>query len=482
AMSQSLKQIVNVLAVEFIVFYVYAVAVRCARVREAGRLAQWVRAGEGEARWLAGLRVVRRVRRGALAVVRAGEAGAQREVRVRRGALACKVRRSEGGAGSKVRAVKRRALAVREEHAAGVALFGKVYDPDHGEYEYLSVHANFSNFLVAFLTLLRISTGESFNGLLHELRFGPRDCTKNCGSQLAVPYMISFNLFSQLLLLNIVTAVLMDTYARCLQEKDRLVNPDVLHDYVTHWSKFDPTARSFIPVSNLFPLLTTMKPPIGLKRSQQDFKHSELIHYLQYLNVPLYQVRQPSWGKIFTEPKNETKVVANSRWQRARGYSREQVHKKRSSLPQGDGESGSGAAEDEGGGDGSEPAPGQERPPKPGRGRTSDDKGMDRESTARASVQPMQQRDSIASSTSNTHRMIEWTQSVVKSITRIRQSDKGPHEHCVHFRDLLEALVAFVHLLQCRQCSDSDVTAEAIKLSMIRQRTKRMRKMNVYMP
>mmetsp|Transcript_7317 Transcript_7317/g.933 ORF Transcript_7317/g.933 Transcript_7317/m.933 type:complete len:87 (+) Transcript_7317:141-401(+) len=46
---------------------------------------------------------------------------------------------------------------------AGMALFGKL---NHGEF--INEHANFENFYFAITTLFRASSGESWNGLMHD--------------------------------------------------------------------------------------------------------------------------------------------------------------------------------------------------------------------------------------------------------------------------------------------------------------------------
>ena len=76
-------------------------------------------------------------------------------------------------------------------------------------------HANFHNFGMAFLTLFRVATGDAWNGIMKDtLRKDCDDtieCYKNCCvSTIVSPiYFILFVLISQLVLVNVVIAVLM---------------------------------------------------------------------------------------------------------------------------------------------------------------------------------------------------------------------------------------------------------------------------------
>lgn len=76
-------------------------------------------------------------------------------------------------------------------------------------------HSNFSNFGMTFLTLFRIATGD-WNGIMKDtLRKdcdSASDCVKNCCVLSFVPpiYFTIFVLMSQLVLINVVVAVLME--------------------------------------------------------------------------------------------------------------------------------------------------------------------------------------------------------------------------------------------------------------------------------
>ena len=80
--------------------------------------------------------------------------------------------------------------------------------------EGIDEHSNFSNFGMTFLTLFRVATGD-WNGIMKDTMRpdcdSSSDCIKNCCILYFVPpiYFVIFVLLSQLVLINVVVAVLM---------------------------------------------------------------------------------------------------------------------------------------------------------------------------------------------------------------------------------------------------------------------------------
>merc|ERR1711907_596133 len=105
--------------------------------------------------------------------------------------------------------------------AMGVELFGTIVCNDDHPCNGMSKYANFENFGIGMLTLFRVVTGDNWNGIFKDaLRQAP-DCNDstecegsgaNCCTPmyLSIPYFIVFNVASQLLLLNIIVALLME--------------------------------------------------------------------------------------------------------------------------------------------------------------------------------------------------------------------------------------------------------------------------------
>jgi hypothetical protein len=94
---------------------------------------------------------------------------------------------------------------------AGMALFGNMTHR-----EFLNEHANFDNFGFAMFTLFRCATGESWNGIMHDLmpRTPEVNCDSSiegdCGSYFAIPYFVSFTFVGMFVMLNLLVAVLLD--------------------------------------------------------------------------------------------------------------------------------------------------------------------------------------------------------------------------------------------------------------------------------
>lgn len=81
---------------------------------------------------------------------------------------------------------------------------------------FLGRYAGFHSLPVALLTLFRCATGESWNGIMHDLMDGSgcaRPGEAGCASWAAVPFFVAYTLSSTFVLLNIVIAVILDNFA-----------------------------------------------------------------------------------------------------------------------------------------------------------------------------------------------------------------------------------------------------------------------------
>ena len=74
----------------------------------------------------------------------------------------------------------------------------------------------------AMLTLFRCLTGESYNGIMHDLMPTPTvlarcdaapDDRANCGTWASIPFFISFYVLGAMVALNLVVAVVLDAFA-----------------------------------------------------------------------------------------------------------------------------------------------------------------------------------------------------------------------------------------------------------------------------
>mmetsp|Transcript_11321 Transcript_11321/g.26831 ORF Transcript_11321/g.26831 Transcript_11321/m.26831 type:complete len:1216 (+) Transcript_11321:1-3648(+) len=201
----------------------------------------------------------------------------------------------------------------------GMNLFGGVR-----EGEFINRHANFDTFPRSMLTLMRMATGESWNGIMHDVTvsedcvlllenvtlsssswefekgdyISPRDAEYNCAScyedltgdlqvgrdalprdvynehfkdmcgqhkAVAVAYFFCFVLMCSFILLNLVIAVILDNFQSSSANEAMPVTRFHMSRFVEAWSDLDPQANCFIPVSKLSNLISELEPPLGVK-------------------------------------------------------------------------------------------------------------------------------------------------------------------------------------------------------------------------
>jgi hypothetical protein len=82
---------------------------------------------------------------------------------------------------------------------AGMSLFGEIPDD-----EFLNENVNFRSFYISMLTLWRASTGESWNGIMHE-------CYKAYGIT-AVGFWLLFQLIAFFIFMNVFIAVIGESF------------------------------------------------------------------------------------------------------------------------------------------------------------------------------------------------------------------------------------------------------------------------------
>jgi hypothetical protein len=193
----------------------------------------------------------------------------------------------------------------------GVTLFAKV---KHGEL--LNGDANFESFDLAFITLYRMSTGESFNGIMHDQRVAEPFCDptfkcmewcgvgdvggsvvdgkcvggdvekmhdldqwcgnfeetySNCGAgTTAVLYHVLFFTISAYMLLNLIVAIVLDNFSEAGDTDDIVVSQENIENFRAEWVKLDPDADERIPIGDLQTLILRVECPLGLKGSTDD--------------------------------------------------------------------------------------------------------------------------------------------------------------------------------------------------------------------
>ena len=191
--------------------------------------------------------------------------------------------------------------------------------------EYLNRHANFETVPNALLVLLRMSTGESWNGIMHDCMI-KAECTKvlrefvstageiirptevtsiwydhrdsrlhggpagaiddKCGppSTVTIVYFMLFVLLCAFLLLNLVIAVILDNFQSSTNNEELDVSQSNLVAYTRAWSQQDPRCTMYIPTAKLSRLLEFVEAPLGV--AGLPHVQMEVQNVIMSVNIP----------------------------------------------------------------------------------------------------------------------------------------------------------------------------------------------------
>uniref|UniRef100_UPI00358ED82E voltage-dependent N-type calcium channel subunit alpha-1B-like n=1 Tax=Myxine glutinosa TaxID=7769 RepID=UPI00358ED82E len=146
----------------------------------------------------------------------------------------------------------------------GMQLFGNIELSDETE---INRHNNFRSFVRALMLLFRSATGEGWQEIMLSCVSG-QDCdahssSKNCGSDFAYLYFISFIFFSSFLMLNLFVAVIMDNFEYLTRDAS-ILGPHHLDEFVRIWSEYDPAATGRLTHESVCSMLRLIPPPLGL--------------------------------------------------------------------------------------------------------------------------------------------------------------------------------------------------------------------------
>ena len=155
--------------------------------------------------------------------------------------------------------------------------------------EYINEDANFCTFGRAALTLFRCSTGESWNGLMHDAMIQPESglCSYedgNCGNTfVAVPFFVSYVLLSTFIVLKMMIVLILENYLKTLKRDRSSVKPEDAEAFIEAWSKYDPEGRGLIPANHLIDLVRSLRPPLGLNPSSYPGGVLKRVHVQRYV-------------------------------------------------------------------------------------------------------------------------------------------------------------------------------------------------------
>eukprot|EP01060_Flectonema_neradi_P029554 TRINITY_DN4105_c1_g2_i1.p1 TRINITY_DN4105_c1_g2~~TRINITY_DN4105_c1_g2_i1.p1 ORF type:complete len:1864 (+),score=261.13 TRINITY_DN4105_c1_g2_i1:89-5680(+) len=159
----------------------------------------------------------------------------------------------------------------------GVKVFAKI---QRGAY--ITDQANFDNFKNAMLLLVRMTTGEAWQGVMHDCQVATEpSCDPHlasCGSPYGAPfYFVSFMLLGTFIILNLIIAVILEDFFTAQAEEANLLTAMDVHNFTKTWKTYDPSGTATIPTTRLPGFLKAVPPPLGLGGSKKPKDISKIV-------------------------------------------------------------------------------------------------------------------------------------------------------------------------------------------------------------
>lgn len=149
-----------------------------------------------------------------------------------------------------------------------VFLFGHITDG-----EIIDEYVNFNNFGYAMLILIRISTGEDWNGIMYDTMNTRDDCLPNtCGSSYASIFYISFLMICSLVMLNLFILVILQQFDEYYLPDDNVLDrfKKDLETFKSTWTVFTGKYNCFkIKDRDLVRFFQAMEPKLGMSNLEE---------------------------------------------------------------------------------------------------------------------------------------------------------------------------------------------------------------------
>jgi len=148
-----------------------------------------------------------------------------------------------------------------------VQLFGEV--PLSNNPTGVNGQANFSNFVMSALTLIRIVVGGDWCHIMY-------DCMAHT-SHAAPLYFMVFMVGLRLPLLSLLSVAIVDGMC-CAVQEEKALDPATgsdLRQFMFVWSWYDPSASGLVPVSRLPGIVGTLPPPFGVRPNRAEEQYAD---------------------------------------------------------------------------------------------------------------------------------------------------------------------------------------------------------------
>uniref|UniRef100_A0A672SIC7 Voltage-dependent N-type calcium channel subunit alpha-1B n=1 Tax=Sinocyclocheilus grahami TaxID=75366 RepID=A0A672SIC7_SINGR len=168
----------------------------------------------------------------------------------------------------------------------GMQVFGNIMLSEESA---INIHNNFQTFFQALMLLFRSATGEAWHEIMLSC-LSDRPCDrdsgytgKECGSDFAYFYFVSFIFLCSFLMLNLFVAVIMDNFEYLTRDAS-ILGPHHLDEFIRVWAEYDPAACGRIRYMDMYNLLRIISPPLGLgKKCPNRVAYKRLVR----MNMPI---------------------------------------------------------------------------------------------------------------------------------------------------------------------------------------------------
>ena len=194
--------------------------------------------------------------------------------------------------------------------AIGMNLFANVkHGGEAGGPGELSEDANFMTFMMSFSTMWRMCTGESFNGIMHDVRIAPPYCDYekggmvdpnqgNCGvDHLAQLYFTMMFVVLNYIFVNMCMAIILDNFGDTQALAQSRIKAEHMEEFKEAWTKQDPRGTGWIKETQLELVLMEVTYPMGLMNIPMEHMHATTLR--KFKNRTIQSLHLPNIdGKI----------------------------------------------------------------------------------------------------------------------------------------------------------------------------------------
>jgi hypothetical protein len=160
----------------------------------------------------------------------------------------------------------------------GMNLFGEVKSG-----EFINRNANFRTFGKSMLILYRCATGESWNGVMHDIMISTKSIV------LPTMFFVSYCVMGMFVMLNLFVAVILENFSDIVSADTKEgLRPQHLENFEAVWGEVADRGAKYIPVLRLPELLNNLKPPLGF--NGLDTLHGQrVIDYIKRLSLKQHE-------------------------------------------------------------------------------------------------------------------------------------------------------------------------------------------------